>query len=76
MNSVVKIVGKVVAAIAALLFVVWMSLQTPAAQTLLTRKVADMVTKDSGMHVSFSKIHFRPFNAIVLKDLAVLDDDP
>lgn len=75
MNSVVKIVGKVVAAIAALLFVVWMSLQTPAAQTLLTRKVADMVTKDSGMHVSFSKIHFRPFNAIVLKDLAVLDDD-
>jgi hypothetical protein len=76
MNKALKIIGKTVAAVAALLFFIWLLLQTPRMQTFIGKKITGQLEKNINGAISFSKIHFRPFKALVLKDVVVLDNDP
>lgn len=71
-----KIFWTIIVAVAALLFAAWILLQTPKVQTLVTKKALTYLEDNLNGRFEFSKIHLRPFNAIVLKDLAVIDNDP
>ncbi len=63
-------------ALAALLFACWILLQTPAVQTFMARKVVQSLENVLNGRIEFSRIHIKPFTALVLKDVAVLDDKP
>jgi len=76
MHKALKIVWKTIVALAAILFMLWLLIQTPAVQTFLARKAVDKVEKMMNGKIGFSKIHLSPFNALVLKDVTILDNDP
>ena len=63
-------------ALSALLFACWILLQTPAAQTFMARKVVQSLESILNGRIEFSRIHIKPFTALVIKDVAVLDDEP
>ncbi len=63
-------------AIASLLFAGWILLQTPAVQTFVGRKVIGMLDGAVNGRIEFSKIHIKPFTALVLKDVALIDNEP
>lgn len=76
MKKALKILRGVFVAIASLLFACWILLQTPAAQTFVTRKVVASLEGVLNGRIEISKIHLRPFNALVLKDVAIIDSEP
>ncbi|MCM1177710.1 MAG: translocation/assembly module TamB [Bacteroides sp.] len=52
-------------------------LQIPAVQTAVTSKVADIMAEkfiDADIHLG--KIHLRPFNTLIIKDITVIDRAP
>ena len=53
-----------------------LAVQTPQVQTFLSRKIIDRITTGADAGISFGKIHIRPFNTIVIKDLKVVDRNP
>ena len=76
MKRVLKISWIVIVAMAVLLSAIVILLQFPAVQTSIARKVEQAMEKKIDGTISFSKIHFKPFNALVLKDLAIVDKQP
>ncbi len=76
MKKGVKIVLTVLLALVLLLLAAWLLVQTPGVQTFIVRKVADKLEENFNGRIEFSKIHFSPFNAIVVKDLSLIDDNP
>ncbi len=76
MKKAFKILWTIVAAIAILLFAVWLLLQTSGVQTFVARKVASSLEDKFHGRIEFSKVYLKPFNAVVIKDFAMLDDDP
>lgn len=63
-------------AIACLLFVCWILVQAPAVQTFAARKVLESLDGVLNGRIEFSKIHVKPFSALVIKDLAIIDSEP
>lgn len=63
-------------ALLALLFACWILLQTPAVQTFVVRKVIGSLDGVINGRIEFSKIHIKPFTALVLKDVALIDNEP
>ena len=59
-----------------LLLTALLVLQIPAAQTALVRRVLKSVEKNIDGRLEFSDITFVPFNGLVIKDLAIVDDNP
>ena len=52
-------------------------LQTTFVQTFIAGKVADALTEtEIDADISFGKIHFKPFNTLIVRDLAVTDPNP
>ena len=51
-------------------------LQIPAAQTALVRKVLRSIEKNIDGRIEFADMTFVPFNGLVIKDLAFIDDNP
>lgn len=76
MRRVLKIFWIIIVAIAILLFAVMIVMQTPAVQTFVARKVERLMEENINGTISFSKIHFKPFNALVIKDLFIVDNQP
>ena len=72
----IKIAGKIAASAAALLFLLWILLQTAPVQTFVARQVTEALEKSIDADLNFSKIHFRPFSALSIKDLAIIDRHP
>jgi len=70
-----KIFWLVVVALATLLLAITIILQTPAAQTFVAKKVVAALEDNINGKVEFSKVHLRPFNALVLKDVAIIDNN-
>ena len=52
------------------------ALQSPAVQGGIARRAVDRLTRDLGVPVSFSDISIKPFEAVVIKDVLVLDPSP
>ena len=63
-------------AIALLLLAAWLLLQTPRVQTFIAKKAVAALEEKIDGKIEFSKVHFKPFNALVLKDVTLLDKDP
>lgn len=63
-------------AVASILIAGILALQAPQVQTYLAAKVLDMVTGSSDADIRFEKILFKPFNAVILKNAAVIDRSP
>lgn len=63
-------------AAAALLFAGWILIQTPAVQTFAARKAVESLGAIFNGRIEFSKAHIKPFSALVIKDLVVLDNEP
>ena len=76
MKKALKIIWKISVSLAALLIGIWILIQTPGVQTYVARKVTASMEKKLGGRVEFSKIHFKPFNGLVLKDFALIDENP
>ena len=51
-------------------------LQIPAAQTALVRKILRSVENNIDGRIEFADMTFVPFNGLVIKDLAIIDDNP
>ena len=66
--TVVAIVSVIIAGV--------LAIQTPQVQTYLSRKLIDKITHEADSKINFGKIHFRPFNTIILKDIEVIDKNP
>lgn len=76
MKKALKIFRGIIVAIAALLFAVCIMLQVPTVQTFVAKKAVERIENSLRGRIVFSKIHFKPFNAIVLKDVALIDSYP
>ena len=76
LNKVLKIFRGVIVAIASLLFACWILFQTPAVQTFLAKRVVASLGNVLNGCIEFSKVHIKPFTALVLKDFVILDDAP
>ncbi len=63
-------------AIASLLFAGWILLQTPAVQTYLAKKATESLGSILNGRIEFSKIHIKPFTALIIKDVAIMDNEP
>ena len=61
---------------ASLLFACWILLQTPAVQTFVAKEVLESLNVTLNGRIKFSKIHIKPFTALVLKDVALIDTEP
>ena len=62
-------------AAASLLFACWILLQTPAVQTYAAKRALKSLSGAIDGRIEFSKIHIRPFTALVLKDVVLLDNE-
>ena len=48
----------------------------PQVQTMIGNKVVSRVSKNIPGHISFEKIHFKPFTTFVIKNVLIVDKDP
>ena len=76
MKKALKIFWTIVVAIAVLLFAAWLLIQLPGVQTFVAKKVASSLEDKFNGRIEFSKVHLKPFNALIIKDLRLLDDNP
>ena len=53
-----------------------LSIQTPRVQTWLSQKIIGKVTAGADARINFGKIHIKPFNTVIIKDVEVIDKNP
>lgn len=71
-----KILWLTAVAVTAIILAGILAIQTPQVQTYLASKVVERLSLKTEAGITFEKIHFRPFNTIVLKNIAVVDKTP
>ena len=76
MKKALKIFWTVIVVVAALLFAIWLLIQMPAVQTFVAKKVTATLEENMDGRIEFSKIHLKPFNALVIKDFRLIDENP
>lgn len=76
MKKALKIFWGVIVALVSLLLACWILLQTPAVQTFMARKAINSLDGVLNGRLEFSKIHIKPFTALVLKDVVLIDNEP
>ena len=76
-KKIFKIIWYIVLGLIVLALTGILLLQIPAVQTAVSSKVADMISEkfiDADIHLG--KIHLKPFNTLVIRDIAVIDRNP
>ena len=76
MRKGLKITAWIVALLAVLLLAGLVAIQSPAVQTALGKKFLERFQEDTDATIHFESISIRPLEAILLKDLVVLDNNP
>jgi len=71
-----RILSWIGAAIFVLLLGIIVAIQSPAVQTELARKAIDKFADKIDGDIEVGSISIRPFDALVLKDVAVIDRNP
>ena len=71
-----KILWLTAVAVTAIILAGILAIQTPQVQTYLASKVVKRLSEKIDAEISFEKIHFKPFNTIVLKNIAIVDRTP
>ncbi len=76
MRKALKIIGYVLATIVALLVACSIAVQTPKVQTYIAHKVVNSLKDRFGGDIKFEMVQLKPFTALVLKDVALIDRHP
>ncbi len=76
MRKALKIFWSIIVTMAVLLFAVWLLIQMPPVQTFVAKRVTRSLEDKFGGKIEFSSVHLKPFNALILKDVRLVDDDP
>ena len=76
MKKFLKIAGLVAGVLLALLLAGLLLLQSPWVQTMATRKVIGLLSDRIDADVTIGRIHFRPFDAFILRDVCIVDRAP
>ena len=76
MKRVLKIGAYVAGLLLVALLLLLIILQSPAAQTAAARRIIGMLDGKIDADISVGKVHIRPFDAVVLKDVAIVDRTP
>ena len=71
-----KIVWLTFVALTAVFLAAILAIQLPQVQTYVSEKVAGSLAGKLDGDISFDKIHLKPFNALVIKNLTVTDRNP
>ena len=75
MKKGLKILWNILVAIALLLLALWLLIQTPGVQTFIAKRVVSSLEDKINGRIEFSKIHLKPFNALIVKDLSLICDN-
>ena len=75
MKKALKIFWTIIVAMAILLFAAWLLIQLPGVQTFIAKKVTNSLEDRFNGRIEFSRIHLKPFNALVVKDLSLIGED-
>ena len=62
--------------LAVILAAAWIVFQIPGVQTFITKRIVSSLEEKLGGKIEFSSIHLKPFNAIILKDFRLIDENP
>ena len=76
MTKGLKITAWILGLLAVLLLAALVAIQSPAVQTALGKRIIDRFEKGTEATIQFRDISIRPLEAIILKDLVVLDNQP
>ena len=76
MKRFLKISAVVAGVLLACLLAALLLLQSPRVQTMAVRRVIAMLSDKIAGDISIGKIHVRPFDAVVLKDVCIVDRNP
>ena len=76
MKKVLRILLKIVAAILLLVVAAVLVMQSPRVQTYAAEKVAETIRNSTDADLSFKMVSFRPFEAITLDDVVLVDRAP
>lgn len=76
MKRFLKIVGIIAAVLVTVVVVLMVVLMSPSVQTALTRKVLSSLEDKLDGRIEFSSITVRPFDAVVIEDFALIDNNP
>lgn len=63
-------------ALATLLLSAVIALQIPAVQTAVVQRIIDRTVKDIDGRIEMEKVDFYPFNTLIIKNIAIIDEHP
>ncbi len=75
-RKILKIIWLTFVAVTAILLAAILAIQLPQVQTFLTGKAVEALKDRIDGEIVFEKIHVKPFNALILKNVAVIDRHP
>ena len=76
MRKALKITRSIIVTLAVILAAAWIVFQIPGVQTFITKRIVSSLEEKLGGKIEFSSIHLKPFNAIILKDFRLIDENP
>ena len=76
MKKALRIVGWTLVVLLLLLVAAGVAVQSPTIQTAIGRRIATLLQEKTDADLRIGMISFRPFNAITLTDVLVIDQDP
>ncbi|MDD6364595.1 MAG: translocation/assembly module TamB domain-containing protein [Bacteroidales bacterium] len=76
MNKAARIIAHIFVVLATLTAAALLLLQTPFAQGRLLDYAQERFLEGKDASISFSKVHFRPFNTLIIRDFALTDKNP
>ncbi len=63
-------------AVSALVFAGLLVIQTPQVQTFISGKVLEKISRNIDAKIKFERIHIKPFNTLILKNIEIADKAP
>ena len=76
MNKAMKIIGAFLATLLVALLAGGVALQSPKIQTWLGKKAVARLEEQLGGHFTFDEVRLNPFDALILKNVAITDKTP
>jgi len=76
MKKALRITGIVLGIVLALLLLLVVAIQSPKVQSAIGRKAVEMLTRNMDGEISFDEVSVKPFDAISLKNLVIIDKNP
>ena len=76
MNKAMKIIGAFFSTLLVTLLAAGVAVQSPKVQTWLGKKAVAKIEKQLGGRFTFDEVRLKPFDALILKNVVILDDSP